>query len=341
MSFIVTDPEQSKLVEKWRLRHAFPDAIGMWAITNAPESRAFAFNAIAQDPRILHRAARPNAAKMAVHAEDFALSVAQSDAATSDTWRAAALFVQRSIDAWRQSLRAGDRHSTAIGVSTSTSAARDRLQDPWEIARRNFPHVDDETGRLTTRILHELGIAALAHVRKPWDHVIILGVLRFAARQLRGEPRGEPGFSRQATIETIQSIQSYIEANRLSPLRVPYSGPGKPAQQALDLLRDARTLRDAACATADGDETRTSIWQRAIDLHAFAVVALDPRALLNLPLNEAYQIAAAAIRQAEAAMQTPVEVEMPLLPFGRALAPRVVVLHARACLPHEGSGPSE
>jgi hypothetical protein len=57
---------------------------------------------------------------------------------------------------------------------------------------------------------------------------------------------------------------------------------------------------------------------------------------LNLPLDEAYQVAAAAIRQAEAAMQVPAEIDMPLLPFGHT--PQVVALHARACLPDKGAG---
>ena len=55
---------------------------------------ALAFNAIAQDPRVLQRAARPQAIRMAAQAEDFA-PVAAALAADSDTWRAVTLFVQR------------------------------------------------------------------------------------------------------------------------------------------------------------------------------------------------------------------------------------------------------
>jgi hypothetical protein len=334
VSPFASDPAQVRLIEKWRLRHAYPDAVGMWAISDAPEARAFAFNAIAQDPRILHRAARPRASKMAAHAEDFALSIAQSDAARSETWLAAALLVQRSIDAWRQTLRAYSRPPDVAGVSTASTIHRERLHDPWEIARRNFPYVDDETGRLTTRILHEFGAAALARVRKPWDRVIVLGILRHAARLLRGElPETRPDFSRERSIDDIVAVQSYAEENHLSPLLVPYSGSGKRAQQALDLMRDAHTLRDAVRDAPSGGPARASIWQRAIDLHAFAVVALDHRTLLNLPLDEAYQLADAAIRHVETAKQSPDVTEMPMLPPGFPLNPEVVALHARACLP--------
>ena len=57
--------EQVRLIEKWRSRHAFPDAIGMWASATGAEARALAFNAIAQEPKVLQRAARFQAIKLA------------------------------------------------------------------------------------------------------------------------------------------------------------------------------------------------------------------------------------------------------------------------------------
>lgn len=202
--------------------------------------------------------------------------------------------------------------------------------DPWETARRNFPHVDDETGRLSTRILHEFGGAILSRIRRPWDHVVVLGVLRYAARLLRSElPGCEPAFTKMSSVDDILVVASYAKANGLSPMLVPYSGPGNPARQALGLLRDARTLRNVMRVGEDG-KNQALIWQRAIDLHAFAVVALDHRLLSDLTLDEAYEVAVAAIRQAEAPL------EMPFLPLGNAYAPQVVALHARACLPSRG-----
>jgi hypothetical protein len=329
---ILSDTEQVRLIDKWRLRHAFPDAIGMWATATGSEAKAFAFNAIAQDPRVLQRAARFQAIKLAAQAEDYALSVAGAGTARSDTWRAVTLFVQRSIDTWRRSLKAYDRRTDGIGVSVAPTIVRAHSSDPWEIAQRNFPHVDDETGRLATRILHEFGSDVLQRARKPWDQVIALSVLRHAARRLRGE-LGEREADHASAVADILAVQSYAEENGLSPMLVGYSGPGKPAAQALSLLRDARTLRDAVCSAEAGGNEWASIWQRAIDFHAFAVVALDHRILLDLPLDEAYELAAAAIRQADAIMQTPDLVEMPRLPYDNGSAPEVVRLHASACLP--------
>ena len=322
----------TSLIEKWRLRHAYPDALGMWAGATGPEAKALAFNAIAQDPRVLHRAARRQAIRLAAQAEDFAQSLADSALSSSDTWQAVTRLVQRSIDAWRGSLKAYDHTADWSAASPVPLITHADSSDPWEAAQRNFPLVDDATGHLATRLLHEFGGTLLRRARQPWDHVIVLAVLRYAARRLRGElPEREPGDTAVAATADILTVQSYAEEIGLSPMLVGYSVRSRPAMQALGLLRDARTLRDAV--QTSGRSVRS--WQQAIDFHAFAVVALDHRLLLDLPLNEAYELAAAALRQAEAAMQQPRSVRMPQLAADVASAPDVVRLHAMACLPPE------
>ncbi|MBV9749373.1 MAG: hypothetical protein JO157_11210 [Acetobacteraceae bacterium] len=292
-----------------------------------------AFNAIAQDPHVLHRAARPQAVRMAAQAEVFALDLTESTAAKSDTWLAAGKFVLREIEAWRRSLKAFDTHREVVGTDPGPRAGHMPLSDPWDIAQRNFPYVDEDTGKLATRILREFGAAVLRRARKPWDHIIALAVLRHAARLLRVSP---PGFDAAPVIANVRAVQAYAESEALSPLLVGYSGPGRPAQQALGLYRDARILRDAV-----GEPVPAPIWQQAIDVHAFAVVALDRRILLELPLTEAYELAAAAVRHADLALREPSMGTQPFLPFTSTSAPEVVRLHALACLPGKAAAPSD
>jgi len=121
---------------------------------------------------------------------------------------------------------------------------------------------------------------------------------------------------------------------------VAYSGPGKPIAQALGLMQDARTLLHAVNSSATGESERSAFWQRAVDFHAYAIVALDHRVLLNLPLECAYDIATAAMRHADALMRTPDLIEMPALPPVSASDPSVVRLYARACLPPTDVTPS-
>ena len=321
---VVGRTDQAGLMERWRLRHAYPDAIGMWAKTTGEEARSFAFNAIAQNPRVLHRAARLQAVKMAVQAEDFALSLLQSDTPMTESWLTAARFVQQAIDAWRKSLRAYAHHTETGGGVPAPSIIRTPLRDPWETARRNFPHIDEETGLLATRVLHEFGAVALERAQRPWDHVIALAVLRYAAERLR---HGASADARCEAIADVRSVLSYAETVGLMPFMVSHSGPGKPAMQALGLVHDARTLRAAL------REEHASTLRAAIDFHAYAVFALDHRLVLELPLQEAREIASAAVRQAERLLAGD-DGSFPPLAEG-ATGPKLVRLYAAACQPDQ------
>ena len=159
---VVGSTDQAGLMERWRQRHAYPDVLGMWASATGEEAQSFAFNAIAQNPRVLHRAARRQAVKMAAQAEDIALSLLQSDTPVSDTWLAAAQVVQQAIDVWRKSLRAYEHRAGTVGGTPGPSIVRTLSHDPWETARHNFPHIDEQTGLLATRVLHEFGAVVLS-----------------------------------------------------------------------------------------------------------------------------------------------------------------------------------
>lgn len=260
----------------------------------------------------------------------FALSLSESRLGTGPMGRAVALFVQRSIASWRGSPKrithaVADRSRfppTGQHVTTKPS-------DPWELARRNFPHVDDETGIVATRMLHESGIELLSRARKPWDQVISVAILRFAARRLRGETLGCDVDESASPVADILAVQRYSEASGFIPLLVGYCGPGRPVDQARALLRDSRTLRDAVTTPND---TGAAVWQMAIDFHSFSMVALNHRFLLGLPVDDAIEIAAASLRLAAASIETPGVVELPVMPTGSALSPEQVRFHARAYL---------
>ncbi len=315
---------QAELIDRWRQRHANPDAIGMWANATGEEARSFAFNAIAQNPRVLHRAARLRAVKMASQAEDFALALTQAATPAADTWLAAARFVQQTIVVWRKSLRVYDHRAEGSAAPAAPAAARVQGHDPWQTAAYNFPQIDEATGQLATRVLHELGPQALERAHRPWDHVIALAVLRHAAERLRREADAA---ARGEAIADVRAVLSYAAGVGLAPFMVTHSGPGKPAQQALALVHDARTIRDVLGGT------QAAVCQAAIDFHAFAGFALDHRLVPELPLQEAREMAVAALRQANHVLEAGV-VGLPPLAESAA-APEVVTLYATACLPDQ------
>jgi hypothetical protein len=326
----VTGQGQAELIERWRQRHAYPDAIGMWANATGQEARSFAFNAIVQDPRVLHRAARLQAVKMAAQAEDFALALTQAGTPAADTWLAAARFVLQTIDAWRKSLRAYEHRVEISAGAAGPPTIHTPVHDPWQSAAHNFPHVDEATGLLATRVLHELGTLALERAQRPWDHVIALAVLRHAADRLRREANAD---ARCEAIADVRAVLSYAEGVGLAPFMVSHSGPGRPAHQALALANDARTIRDVLGGT------QAAACQAAIDFHAFAVFALDHRLVPELPLEEARELAAAALRQANRVLEAGGAGLPPLAES--AAAPEVVRLYATACLPDQPETNSE
>jgi hypothetical protein len=179
-------------------------------------------------------------------------------------------------------------------------------------------------------MLHESGIELLSRARKPWDQVISLAILRFAARRFRGETLGCDVDESVGPVADIVAVQRYAEASGFIPLLVGYCGPGKPVDQARALLRDARTLRDAMTAP----NTSTAVWQLAIDFHSFSMIALNHRFLLGLPVDDANEIAAAALRHATAAIETPGTVELPVMPAGSALSPEQVRFRKGASPPN-------
>ena len=133
------DPEQLDLVEKWPRRHALPDVVALWAASEGSEAKAMAFNAIAQDPRVLQRAARGPAIKMAVQAEDYMLSLENTAMVKSATWAAVARFVQHAIPGWRQSQKTYVQHRDGIGSFVRPIERQPALVDPWHNALRDFP----------------------------------------------------------------------------------------------------------------------------------------------------------------------------------------------------------
>ena len=123
------DPDQLDLVEKWRRRHALPDVVALWAASEGSEAKAMAFNAIAQDPRVLQRAARGPAIKMAIQAEDYILSL-------ESTARLRVLPGQPSLGSFSTRSPVGAsrrRHTSSIATGSDRSSDPSRGSLPSSI----------------------------------------------------------------------------------------------------------------------------------------------------------------------------------------------------------------
>lgn len=318
--------DDSALLQTWRQRHANIDALAAWRHAPVAEAGQYAFIAVALDPSVLDRLDPLLAIRLAQQARLY-LSITLGAAPAGAGLRAAAgRFVRAAVWDWQCTLP--DAASAATGTEPADPAAdaRPRPADIWQTALRNFPQSDGRTGRAAAELVARSGGAVLAEARQPWDQLLALATLRFAARVARGDIT-RCGLDSADLLGAVVAVQRFAARTGRSPLRVPYVGRyGTPAEQAATLSRDAATL-----ARLVPEAQPAAIWADTEAMHAFAAVALDREILQTLALADALRLAAAAIRFADrAAGANPVQ--MPLLPPGCAATPAGVAAAARAGL---------
>ena len=178
--------------------------------------------------------------------------------------------------------------------------ARAPAQRSVAAARRNFPHVEDDTGH--TRDAYPARVRrhraeARAEAVGPCDRARCAALRGpAAARRTRDARRAGTRSSR-----TFCTVQSYAEEAGSQPiagrLLRSWQAGAAGAGTVCATPTPCGNVRDAAGGLA--------VWQRAIDFHAFAVVALDHGLLLRSADGRSRDLAAAAMRQADMALREP------------------------------------
>ena len=329
------DAADRVLLAPWRLRHASTDALGAWHQAPLAEAGLCAFTAIALDPSVLHRLAPPVAARLAAQASCYVSANLADDPAGTSLRAATARVVRTSVWAWQRSQPGRPDALAALAepappaTEAPPPAEEAAAATMWQSALRNFPQFDGLTGRAAAELVGRSEGTVLAQAREPWNQVLALGTLRYAARVTRGELTQDP-LDAAELLAAVRAVQRFAEQSGLSPMRVAYASRfGTPALLAANLSRDAATLA-ALVGAADSPE-RADIWAQAEAMHAFAAVALDRDVLQTLDLAESLRLAAAAIRFAGLAGGDP-PVPMPLLPRDCMSSVDDVAATARASL---------
>ncbi len=334
---MIPGADDGPFLAEWRRRHANTDALGAWRQAPLAEAGYCAFIAIALDPPVLDRLDAPEADRLAAQARAYVSKCLGADPAGTNLRSAAARVVRAALWARKQfaadhahlpgTTPAASPDSPACGAKLPAAAARPR--DMWQAALRNFPQFDGRTGRAAAELVGRSGGAVLTEARQPWNHLLALGTLRYAARVVRGDITGH-ALDRAALLGAVLAVQRFARESGLSPMRVPYvSRYGTPAVLAAGLSQDAATL-EAMVRAADSGEP-ADVWAEAEAMHAFAAVAIEPEVLQALDLTESLRLAAAAIRFAEPPNRA-AQAQMPLLPRGCKANPADVAALARAAL---------
>jgi hypothetical protein len=335
-------PAAMALFKKFRLRHERQDAVADWRRADRANKPVCAFVAVALDPAVLDNLDSVAGHALARAARDYAGQLLEvADDPEKSAAAAAAMIVSAISSAWSAKHKLF-RPKVEFVVGSAPVTPAGVLHDIWTSARRGYPQYDERTAGVCFLAVMQLGLDGLDQLETP--ELLTLGACRYVAWSVGGRLRmGTPAEEEDAA-GTLSVVQLWSKARDVPVMHVSYTGRrGSPSQQALSLARDA-----AACARLA--ESRSDLvpvsgvgaWREAAERHAYAGVAMDPAAIMELDLDAAGEVAACAARFATAIEASNGEVSggmvMPLFPSGAELAPpKTVRASLRRLLPEVGS----
>ncbi|WP_419728606.1 hypothetical protein [Lichenicola sp.] len=268
------------------------------------------------DTMTAHAIARGAAAYAAV------LSAIDPDAGITPTG-AAAVFVEETVCEWRSKTRLFKPKLEFI-VGRAPVASGDVLQAAWASARKTFPQFDEGTAAICFLAVLELAVDGLAQIDSP--EILLVGAARFAAWSLGGRLKKADPAQDPDSAAALSTVQAWALGRAEPVLHVSYTGKsGSHGQQALSLSQDA-----AACARLVESRpdlvprSGAELWQQAAERHAYAGLALDQAALLDVESDLAIQHGMNAMRFIDrlARKDPPM---MPLFPRSGVIAERAAV----------------
>ena len=320
------------LVERWLSRYGLPNAYERWQAAVDENKPGLAFIAIASEQRILMRLSYANAAVI----------VRQSQAMIDDIKRAksndASLAVMETVASriaiWRNYAGGSADFDVSGATDTQHSSATARVTaNGWKTAIENFPEFMEAEARPLVDMALQLGASRLALLGEAEQKVLALQTVRFAARCRRGTVKG-PDVSESLALSCLSVVQEWSTLTGRNALVVPYSDRRHSVQHcALALLSDATTSVQIALDLPNGSSAPGfRVWEVAEEFHAYALVAMAPRSMRGMALEQARACASAAGRLAQAHLDDPA-VKLPDMPrFCARLAPKMVLATVRSVI---------
>ena len=332
------DPGLDAMRSRWLSRHGISGSVvATWQSSDEVNAPALAFTALIQEPTLLGRLDSRLARRIAHDAKAFAYLVAQP--AKSGTTHLSALSEQvlSQVRLWeRRPFKVRDPDS-GTGAAPPPKGDSDTLATICRSAMQHYPKFNERTGRIAVSILGAAGVRGLNGIQPAWARVLAFEAVLYDARCVRGELRETPAPGSDM-IASLRVAQAWAAANDLSLLRVPYTGAGSAAMQAVMLSRDAGTLAGLALGLSWGASELLSIgmWEDAEEMHAFAALVMDRSIIMRLDVAEAERVASCAVRYCGQARDKPGSVAAPILPASQHGAPNfaAVLIAAKPALPN-------
>ena len=302
-------PLRSPEVELWFARHAIVDPLKAWKQSAGSRAADLAFRAVAADGRLLFRADGKTALAMAEQAEGIAYSLKGIGFVLGAALPSVCDLALLHVEEWKAAERKFSE-GTCLGDPAAKPASAGLLGDrstPGEVEallkhpERRCPQFSNPAGKAVAQIVLRMGPTGLAELPQAAGNKLSAVSARFVARSLR-HGTFEGALSRQECLALLQAVEGWAAMRGCRLLEVGYEGSvGTFADRARSLAYDAISCAELSAELPGGeggDGYRR--WERAVERHGYAAVALDPGILQRISFDKAKVIAAAAIRRVHA-----------------------------------------
>ena len=163
-----------------------------------------------------------------------------------------------------------------------------------------YPQFSNVAGRTVASFISELGSGELAQLDHAVGNKLTVICARFVARSLR-RATFDGALKRIECLAALQIIEEWASLRGCQLMKVGYEGSaGTLADCARGLAYDAISCMELSAELPHGKGGGYGRWERAVERHSYAAVALDFGVLQHMPFDKARLIAAAAIRHVAA-----------------------------------------
>lgn len=301
-------PVRSPEVELWFARHVIVNPLKAWKQSAGSRAADVAFRAIAADERLLFTTDGKTALAMAEQAEGIAVSLKEMGPSLSAVLHTVCDIVLLHVDEWkaaekkfsqnvgRNDLTVKPMPARSVANWSTSSEVKALLKHP----DHRCPQFSNAAGNTVASIVLGMGPSGLARLGDGASNKLSVISARFVARSFR-HTTFKGALSKKDCLAVLQVVVEWASINDSQLLKVGYEGSfGTFADRARGLAYDAISCMELSAELPGQGAAGYCRWERAVERHSYAAIALDPGIIQRISFDKAKIIAASAIRHVNA-----------------------------------------
>ena len=246
---------------------------------------------------------------MAEQAEGIAISLKEMGSSLSEVLHSVCDIVLLHVGEWKaaekkfaQSVGCDDlmvapMPSKSLSDWSTSNEVKALLKHP----ERRCPQFSNSAGKAVASIVTGMGATGLAALGDSTSSKLSVVSARFVGRSLRNSTF-KGALSKNDCSAVLQIVEDWASVRECQLLNVGYEGSvGTYADRARALAYDAISCMELSAELSDGKGgAGYARWERAVERHSYAAVALDAGILQRISFDKARTIAASAIQHVRA-----------------------------------------